>query len=67
MSDRNAREALFARTGLPADLTFLPEKYPRTIWRQPGGLTEMSRFWLKRHALKARDCLARRGAIHGKP
>ncbi len=50
MSDSDEEEALLARPGLPEDLTFLLEKYPRATWRQSGGLTAMSRFWLKRHA-----------------
>ena len=50
MTGPTEAEALFSRAGLPADLTFLLQKYPRTAWRQSAGLDEMTRFWLKRHA-----------------
>ena len=42
-------EALFSRAGLPTDLTFLLEKYPRTAWNPSDGLDDMARFWLQRH------------------
>lgn len=49
MSASNDELALFSRTGLPENLSFLLEKHPRSIWRQSGGLSAMGRFWLKRH------------------
>jgi hemerythrin-like domain-containing protein len=44
-------DLLFDRKGLPEDLRFLIQRYPRDSWRQPGALTSMGRFWLKRHNL----------------
>ncbi|MBI4275711.1 MAG: hemerythrin domain-containing protein [Rhizobiales bacterium] len=41
--------ALDARTGLPADLTYLLARYPREQWRGHNNLGEMARFWLARH------------------
>lgn len=41
---------LFERKGLPEDLQFLIQRYPRDDWRRPGALSSMGRFWLKRHA-----------------
>lgn len=49
MSKPDERETLFSRAGLPTDLTFLLEKYPRALWRQSDGLDDMARFWLQRH------------------
>lgn len=49
MNGPNQTEALFSRAGLPTDLTFLLDKYPRIAWRQSDGLDGMARFWLKRH------------------
>lgn len=37
------------RDGLPPDLRFLVEKYPREVWTQHQNLGEMARFWLQRH------------------
>lgn len=42
-------ELLFERKGLPEDLQFLSQRYPRDGWRRPGALSSMGRFWLKRH------------------
>ncbi len=42
---------LFDRKGLPEDLLFLIQQYPRDGWREPGALSAMGRFWLKRHNL----------------
>lgn len=37
------------RKGLPADLRFLVEKYPREIWQGHANLGDMAHFWLQRH------------------
>lgn len=42
---------LFNRNGLPEDLRFLIQQYPRDGWRRSDALTAMGRFWLKRHNL----------------
>ena len=42
-------DLLFERKGLPEDLQFLSQRYPRRGWRLPGVLSSMGRFWLKRH------------------
>ncbi len=42
-------DLLFERKGLPEDLQFLSQRYPRDEWRRPGALSSMGRFWLKRH------------------
>lgn len=41
---------LFNRGGLPEDLRFLIERYPRESWRRPGALSAQTRFWLQRHS-----------------
>lgn len=40
---------LETRNGLPADLRYLVEKYPRGVWPSHPNLGEMARFWLQRH------------------
>ncbi|WP_404932992.1 hemerythrin domain-containing protein [Nitratireductor sp. L15S-10] len=40
---------LETRVGLPADLRYLVEKYPREDWQTHPNLGEMARFWLQRH------------------
>lgn len=37
------------RAGLPEDLRFLLEKYPREEWRSHGSVGGMASFWLERH------------------
>src|SRR5690606_21063715 len=37
------------RKGLPPDLRFLVEKYPREIWDGHANLGDTARFWLQRH------------------
>lgn len=49
MSEISDHDLLFERKGLPKDLKFLIQQYPRENWRQPGALTAVGRFWLKRH------------------
>lgn len=38
-----------SRTGLPDDLTYLIERYPRDQWADHQNLGEMAQFWLQRH------------------
>ncbi|MYZ48992.1 hemerythrin domain-containing protein [Propylenella binzhouense] len=40
---------LFARAGLPEDLTFLLAKYPRLHWPEHRNLGALARFWMGRH------------------
>ncbi|MBN7778209.1 MULTISPECIES: hemerythrin domain-containing protein [Nitratireductor] len=40
---------LDTRPGLPADLRYLVEKYPREVWPTHPNLGEMAQFWLQRH------------------
>jgi len=40
---------LTERTGLPPDLRFLIERFPRTEWESHENLGAMARFWLERH------------------
>jgi hypothetical protein len=40
---------LATRSGLPDDLRYLVEKYPREVWGAHANLGEMARFWLQRH------------------
>lgn len=42
-------ELLDQRQSLPADLTWLYERYPRDIWQGHQDLGDMARFWLRRH------------------
>jgi len=41
--------ALASRSGWPADLRALLERYPREQWQAHANLGEMARFWLSRH------------------
>jgi hypothetical protein len=43
--------ALARRSGWPADLRVLMERYPRERWDAHPNLGEMARFWLSRHAM----------------
>lgn len=40
---------LLARTGLPEDLRFLAEKYPRENWQGHDNIGGMAAMWLQRH------------------
>lgn len=48
MTDRSDID-LRLRTGLPADLRFLVEKYPRSDWSAHDNIQGMASFWLQRH------------------
>ncbi|EKF17935.1 hemerythrin domain-containing protein [Nitratireductor pacificus] len=37
------------RQGLPSDLRYLVEKYPRETWQGHPNLGDMAQFWLQRH------------------
>lgn len=39
------------RAGLPEDLLFLVEKYPRETWQAHENVAGMAAFWLQRHAM----------------
>ena len=43
--------ALDARTGWPADLRLLIDRYPREVWQGHGNLGAMAQFWLSRHGM----------------
>jgi iron-sulfur cluster repair protein YtfE (RIC family) len=43
--------ALARRSGWPADLCVLLQRYPRERWSGHANLGEMARFWLSRHAM----------------
>ncbi len=49
MSNVPLELSLNERAGLPADLRYLVEKYPREVWQEHQNLGEMARFWLQRH------------------
>ncbi|MAS12863.1 MAG: cation-binding protein [Nitratireductor sp.] len=49
MTDISDALKLETRVGLPADLLYLVEKYPREVWQGHPNLGEMARFWLQRH------------------
>ena len=40
---------LDSRTGWPADLRLLIDRYPREMWSGHANLGAMARFWLQRH------------------
>lgn len=42
---------LTERTGLPADLRFLVDRFPRDEWKTHENLGSMAQFWLQRHAM----------------
>ena len=44
-----ARNALSVRGGLPAEFTWLRDRFPRSEWR-PARVHAMARFLLERHA-----------------
>jgi hypothetical protein len=41
--------ALDARSGWPAELRLLADRYPRETWESHANLGAMARFWLQRH------------------
>jgi hemerythrin-like domain-containing protein len=43
--------ALDARSGWPADLRVLVDRYPRETWQTHANLGAMARFWLQRHGM----------------
>jgi hemerythrin-like domain-containing protein len=43
--------ALDTRTGWPADLRLLIDRYPREVWEGHANLGAMAQFWLQRHAM----------------
>ncbi len=49
MTAIDTKDALFQRSGLPDDLLFLLQKYPRDRWGQDITLTDMCQFWIQRH------------------
>jgi hypothetical protein len=50
MTDRSELD-LTRRPGLPADLRFLVEKYPRGDWSGHDNIQGMAGFWLQRHGM----------------
>ena len=42
---------LDARSGWPADLRLLMDRYPREVWSGHANLGAMARFWLQRHEM----------------
>src|SRR3954454_18746122 len=42
---------LDARSGWPADLRLLIDRYPREVWSGHANLGAMAQFWLQRHAM----------------
>ena len=50
MTDR-AETDLKLRPGLPADLRFLVERYPREEWSAHDNIQGMASFWLQRHGM----------------
>jgi hypothetical protein len=51
MSDTVSSASLLTRSGLPDDLRWLVERYPREQWSNHAGLGGMASFWLQRHAM----------------
>lgn len=49
MADLPDELLIGARQGLPPDLRYLVEKYPREVWREHANLGAMAQFWLQRH------------------
>jgi hemerythrin-like domain-containing protein len=42
---------LDSRSGWPADLRLLIDRYPRAVWADHANLGAMAQFWLSRHAM----------------
>ncbi len=51
MSETSFDKSLTSRAGLPADLRFLAEKYPREDWAGHSNIAGMAGMWLQRHAM----------------
>lgn len=51
MSDDPSISDLDRRHGLPADLRWLVERYPRNEWADHTDIGGMASFWLQRHAM----------------
>jgi hypothetical protein len=49
MNDLTADLPLDSRSGWPADLRLLADRYPREVWTGHANLGQMARFWLQRH------------------
>ena len=49
MEDPTVHLALDRRTGWPADLRVLADRYPREVWTGHTNLGQMAQFWLQRH------------------
>lgn len=45
----DAKTGLLDRTGLPQDLRYLVEKYPRETWQEHENISGMAGMWLQRH------------------
>src|SRR5215475_13455004 len=43
--------ALDTRSGWPAELRVLVDRYPRETWQTHANLGAMAQFWLQRHAM----------------
>jgi len=43
--------SLDTRSGWPADLRLLIDRYPREVWAEHANLGVMAQFWLSRHAM----------------
>lgn len=48
-TDEKSLLSLGERSGLPPELTFLLDRYPRDDWQAHANLGAMAQFWLKRH------------------
>lgn len=51
MTDSKAKFDLTTRSGLPDDLRFLVEKYPRENWNAHHNIRGMAGMWLQRHGM----------------
>lgn len=49
MTMKDETTSLLARAGLPGDLRFLVEKYPRESWSEHDNIAGMAGMWLQRH------------------
>ena len=47
----NAKLALEGRHGLPDALRVLLQEYPRELWEEDAGFSQLIRFWLDRHMM----------------
>jgi iron-sulfur cluster repair protein YtfE (RIC family) len=62
---RAAELALGTRQALPDALRVLLEEYPRTLWEEDPGFTQLIRFWLDRHLMFRRLMEALQTSTHG--